>query len=395
MTLVSRSARIASSVLVAALAICLVLAAGASADPMSAADAAFVDQTVTEAMAPSSGNVPGLTLQITGPKGDYVRSYGVANRLAKTPMDPNMHFRVGSVTKMFTATAVLEQVDRGTIKLDDPLEKYIPGVPNGKIITIRDLLTMKSGLYEYTSNFLVLFSMAYLPTLRFTPEQALSIIKRHKPVSAPGVKYSYANSNYLLLGLILQKVTGKPIEQVISEDVLQPFGMTETSFARPSNMWLPKPFASGYMPGLIFPSILREETAFNADYAFAAGAVISTVGDLTKFTQALRDGKLLSPASFALRTQSFCTMPYGGEGPNGYGYSMGLMSFGRWLGHNGAIPGYGTAALYDPVTGATYVGFENTMNKLKVFGQVLPRIAARLYPDSLTSPYANCAQGSY
>src|SRR5690606_2108918 len=124
-----------------------------------------------------------------------------------------------------------------------------------------DLLTMQSGVYDYTKDQWVTIALGLAPWMSFTEKNALNIIRRQPAQFEPGTKFQYSNSNYVLLGLILEKVTGKNVEDVITDDILRPLGMNETSFPTRSSM--PAPYSHGYMPGLLFPTLLRDSTSVN------------------------------------------------------------------------------------------------------------------------------------
>jgi D-alanyl-D-alanine carboxypeptidase len=345
---------------------------------LSPTDIAAVDAIVASVMA--AGKQPGVALSITGPRGDYVKGYGVAQ--TAVPMDPNDHFRIGSCTKLFTATAILIQVDKGTIKLTDTLGQYVTGIPNGDIITVRQLLMHESGIYDYTSNRNLQLRMIFIGWASYSTDSVLALIRGGQPLFAPGTSWGYSNSNYILLGLILEKVTGKTVGSVITDEVIAPLGLIETSF--PTTASIPAPLARGYYK---MSFITIDVTLMNPNISGAAGAIISTVGDLAKFAADLRDGALLSPATQALRQQMFhtgidfqsvdlttTTMDYG----------LGLMKIGDWFGHNGIIPGYGGIVFYNPNNGAIFTGLQNlSINGQLGIQQIFFQVAKAIYLDSV------------
>lgn len=358
----------------------------AQAQPLSLIDQQFVDTTVTSAI--QAGGQPGVAIAITGPKGDYAKAYGIASSIPYRTLSLNDHFRIGSVTKSFTATAILMQVDQGKLSLDDTLDQFVPGVPNGHLITIRHMLMMRSGVFDYQSDPLIAFVFTLFPTWTFSPAGALQSIQNHPSQFTPGTQYQYTNSNYQLLGMVLEKVTGKKYQDVIKDDILTPLGLTKTSF--PANASMPAPYAKGYSP-LAF-GFYRDVTAINPALFGAAGAMVSTIGDMQKWGNAMRDGVLLSPQSQTLQQTTFCPVPYSGEGPTAFGYGLGYISFGRWLGHDGSVPGYGSEVFYDPQTGAVIVGMETMQTPdLAIFSRIMQRVAAGLYPGSMETPaYPQC-----
>lgn len=340
---------------------------------LSPADRLVVDGIVDQEM----GSIPGVVLSIGGPRGRYDRTYGLGRKLGKIPLDFFDHFRIGSVTKLFTATAILIAIDRGYLALYDTLEQFVPGVANGSNITVGNLLMHTSGVYDYTKEPSVAVGMALFGNSDFDRDDALKIIRNHDAVFAPGARWEYSNSNYILLGLILEAVTGKSVGQVIYDDVITPLGLISTSF--PTTSDIPVPNSHGYKSLSI---LTLDATKFNAPgYAGAAGAVISTADDMRRLAEALRDGNLLSPAARALRDTTFVPTTLGAN----VQYGLGLLKFGEWLGHDGAIMGFGAVVFYHLGTGATFVAMQNLF---EVFGPLrveamFAKIAAALYPGTI------------
>ena len=367
--------RLASIAAVAGLALAGT-AVSAGAAPLSQADREFVDATVTQAM--QTGRLPGVTLELSGPKGTYEQTYGVANTSSGVPMALPQHVRIASITKSFTATAVLRQVERGKLSLSDTLSEFVTGIPNGRRITIRQVLAMRSGIYDYTSDPDFGRDFDANPLMRFGPRDALRIIRRHKPLFAPGARTQYADSNYFLLGIILEKVTGQPVERLIQRDVIGPAGLRETSF--PTRAAMPRPFAHGYYAGDDGTGTIRDYTAVNPKVAWTAGGMVSTLDDLKRWGRILARGTLLSKA---MQRQRLRLGKIPNPGPP-VGYGLGILRFGDWIGHDGAIFGFSTVTMYNRSTGAQIVAAANLSSNsstptLEIFGQ----IAQQLYPESL------------
>jgi D-alanyl-D-alanine carboxypeptidase len=152
---------------------------------------------------------------------------------------------------------------------------------------------------------------------------------------------------------------------------------------------MPAPFTQGYNSGE--GGGLRNSTEFNPNVFWTAGAIVSTISDLSRWGRALGTGTLLSPEMWKER-QQFCPLPYAFEGPTEFGYGLGLISFGSWLGHDGSVPGSSTETFYEPATGAEITGMETLQTgPLSIFSRVFERIAAHLYPGSMeTSKYPTC-----
>jgi D-alanyl-D-alanine carboxypeptidase len=369
-----------SSGVFAALLICLAFAASAVAKPLSAADREFVDQTVEAAM--QEERLPGVSVDITGPKGSYERAYGVADLKTGRPFSVDDHVRIASITKSFTAYAVLLAIQHGEggLGLEDKVGEWIKGVPNGNRITVRDLLDMQSGIYDFTEDKQFGLEFERNPRMGFTLGDVLKIVNRHKPGFAPGAETSYCDTNYYLLGAILERATHMSAARAITKTVIEPLGLEHTSF--PSTAKIPSPFAVGYYAGPELKGPLKDYTEVNPSVAFTAGAMISTIGDLHRYGRQLANGALLSPS---LRRQRFelGALP-NKPGAPAAGYGFGVLGIGDWIGHNGAIYGFSTVVLYDRKTGAEFVAAANLASNfsgstLALFGQ----IAAHLYPQSL------------
>lgn len=368
---------------------------------MSADDAAAIDLIVQQNFASFTAR-PGIALSITGPRGYYHRAYG-----GRGPGDHRLslddHMRMGSITKQFTAMAIHKQVELGNLSYDDKLSTFVSGIHRGNEITIRHMLMMRSGIYEFGSYLPVQITNFVLSlTAPFSYAQALAIIQAHPSQFTPGTNYQYSNSNYVLLGRILEIVIGKPIRTILKEEVIDPLGLTETSW--PSGVGLPSPFARGFGANILYNIILsipiigfllawlfggphREETYSNPNFEGAAGALVTTVGDLTKFMTAQNDEALLSDPTYAMWRTTFGLVPNPFRpGPAKFGYGMGLIRYGSWFGHDGSVPGYSSAAFYEPTSQATICAMENYQTpEIYVYSRLFNRIADYLYPGSVSS----------
>lgn len=187
--------------------------------------------------------IPGVAVGLWMPgKGCYVRATGVADKHTRQPMSTDFYARIGSETKTFTVTALLELVDDGKIGLDDPISRYVHGVPNGHRITLRHLAEMRSGLYPYTDDKDFVHDLLSDPGRSFTPHEVLGYGFKHHNTFKPGAKFQYSNSNLVLLGLVIEKVTGQHAADVINERVLHPAHLDHTLF--PHGAEFPEPRAA-------------------------------------------------------------------------------------------------------------------------------------------------------
>lgn len=337
-------ARVSGSIL---FAVSLVAVGCGSADPRQVGEGLPVEATVIVDRAVrahmEAGLIPGAAVAIVDPEqGSYMRAYGLADTTTGRPATVDDHFRIGSVTKTFTATAVLRAAEQGRLSLDDSLEKFVPDVPNGAAITIRDLLGMRGGVYDYSADpeFAEQLKPAQ-PNREWGRGDVLRVIAaRPDAARMPRQHGHYSNSEYYLLGLVLERVTGKPARQVLN-DLAGDHGLRETFY--PDDRSLPVPAARGYTYAGDVPVDVTERTS-PALYG-AAGAMVASVADLASYASMLGRGDLLQELSFRART-AFTDISTPGGGT--YRYGLGLAQDGRWLSHEGSVLGYTTQIGYLP-----------------------------------------------
>lgn len=361
-------------------------------DPLlSLEDQMAVDTIVAQAKA--RGHQRGISIYISGPRGQYAKAYGSAGPRALGLDD---HFRMQSITKSFMSTAALMQVDAGNLTLNDTLSQYVTGVPNGNIITIEQMMTMRSGIAHDQDNTTKLLQVALFPGSAWNVAQDLAYIRSAAPRFTPGTQFDYTNSNYILLGYVLEAITGRIIRDILLEDIIEPLGLTETSW--PTGSSLPAPFTHGWAPGPLGLIADRDFTVFSPGLSGASGALVTTIGDLHKWGEELRDGTLLSPESHELRKTHFHETPYSGaaafpfgigQGPATFGYGLGFEQIGSWFGHDGSFPGFSTALMFEPSTGSVIAVMENEQTVAPVLAALVDqwyRIADYLYPGSPKLP---------
>jgi len=322
---------------------------------------------------------PGLIVGIWIPgRGSLVRAFGTSDVASNAPMQLDDHVRIASITKTFTAVATLQLVDDGRLSLDDTLSKFVEGVDNGHRISVRNLLGMMSGIYDFTSDDKFLKDFTDNPLMSFAPQDVIDILKRHKPDFGPGEKVSYCDTNYILLGMIVEKVTSEPVQTTITEKILKPLGLGHTSF--PTAPAIPEPFAHGYYAGEDGKGEFKDYTATNPALAWTAGAMISTLEDLRAWAKALATGALLTPATHA-EQMKFGTIT---TKPLYVGYGLGIGNFGGLLGHNGAIFGYTTAMFYWPDADAMVVLAGNqASNFSNATTEIAIQLAEHLFPGRI------------
>lgn len=267
---------------------------------------------------------------------DWAGSAGVADLDTADPADPAGHFRAASNTKTFVATVIMQLVDEGRVDLDTPIGDYLPGtVPDGESITVRQTLNHTSGIYNYSS--VPGFEIGqWRGANRFTtyePRELLDAAFANNPYFEPGEGWHYSNTNYILAGLLIEAVTGQPYEEEITNRILDPLALENTSFPGTDHR-LPEPHATGYTP---VDGEYVDATEYNPSIGWAAGEITSTPEDLAHFLDALFDGELTSEDSLDAMRDPVDT-------GSGYGYGLGLRTYeldcGTVWGHGGTEVAY-------------------------------------------------------
>ncbi|MBV9358296.1 MAG: beta-lactamase family protein [Chloroflexi bacterium] len=283
---------------------------------------------------------PGAIVGVRSPEGTWIKAYGEADPVEHRPMTADMHTRVGSITKTFTGTLLLQLQEQGRLSLDDTIDEYVSGVPNGNLVSLRQLANMTSGVASYTRNQAFVDALSTNPRMVFTPEQLLAYGLSQSPIFAPGAQFDYSNTNTVLLGLVIEKVTGRPIGDVFKEQILDPLRLNNTSWPGTSPE-LPVPYPQGYtlQSQDATPDHPGNATNWNPSWGWTAGAMIMDMRDVLTYGRALGTGQgLLAPATQAERLTSF-------PGSAGYGLAVGCVD--GWVGHTGELPGYNTTLFYD------------------------------------------------
>jgi D-alanyl-D-alanine carboxypeptidase len=259
---------------------------------------------------------------------------GVADLRTRRAVRASTRFRIGSVTKPYVATVVLQLVQEHRLSLDDSVERWLPGaVPGGDQITVRQLLGHRSGLYDFFDD--PRHIAPYLEgdfAFAWTPQELIGLATSHEPVFAPGGEPGYSNTNTVLAGLIVEAVTGHTLGTELRTRLFAPLHLRRTTFATGQGMR--RPFARGY---LVTDAGLQDVTRVRPTHTWASGNIVSTARDVARFFHALSSGRLLSaPLLAQMRT----TVPIG----HGAGVGLGLMSqrfpCATFIGHDGAIAGY-------------------------------------------------------
>jgi D-alanyl-D-alanine carboxypeptidase len=304
---------------------------------------------------------PGVLVGLDTRGKDITVRSGFGDVDARTPVPWNARFRIGSYTKTFVAATLLHLAGDGRLTLDDTVERWLPGVVtgngnDGSTITVRQLLQHTSGLPEYLHGMPNLFNQKDFERTRFTSvtaEQAVALAMTMKPEFAPGTRWSYSNTNYMLAGMIIERVAGHTWQQEVQDRIIRPLGLRHT-YTPGTSPGIPRPHAVGYerFPG---PDATEDDpkygeaidaTLLNPSWGGAAGEMISTVDDANRFLRALIGGKVLRPAQLA---EMLATVPTNADFEKnwpGVRYGLGIMFVpnscgGSWT-HGGDIHGFKT-----------------------------------------------------
>lgn len=320
--------------------------------PFPAAKRNEINATLSKAFAESQA--PGVAVGIWIPgEGSYIAAKGFADLRSRAPMRSSYFFRIGSITKTFTVTALLILADERKLGLDDPVSKYVDFVPNGDRITLRMLANMTSGLHSYTEDDAMVKAILGNPNRVWTPRELVDVGLKHPPDFAPGAGWHYSNTNTVLLGMILEKVSGQRIQDLFDQKIDGPLRLRHTIW--PTSSQMPSPHASGYTEQTL-DGTRANATNRDPSWAFTAGALVSTLADLRTWVTSYTTGSLVSPDMQKERL-TWVTLP-----PNTpvRHYGLGIGEDNGWLGHTGELPGYNVAGYYLPAKKAVIVVMVNS-----------------------------------
>ena len=301
----------------------------------------------------------GVMLVMQKGKVIYKKAFGMADREWNVANTVNTKFRIGSVTKQFTATCILQLAEQGKLNIDDKLSKYIPDYPKGDSITIHMLLSHTSGIKNYTelSEF---WPIAVLP---LSTDSMIALFKNQPLDFSPGTKWNYSNSGFFLVGVIVEKASGKKFNDYLLENVIKKVGLKNTSMDRLDSVLAFR--AKGY--GKNEQGVWQHAMYISMEGPFSAGAIVSTIDDLYQWTEALHHNKVLTSES----TKKMMT-PY----MNNYGYGIGIDSLKthKRVSHNGGIPGFVTNLSYYPADDVCVVVLSNNGSNSDVVSGALASI---------------------
>ncbi|MFD4789105.1 serine hydrolase domain-containing protein [Streptomyces sp. NPDC058459] len=302
-------------------------------------------------------------------------SRGVADRGTGRAVSTTDRFRIGSVTKTFSSVVLLQLADEGELDVDAPVNRYLPKLLPSDAITVRHVLSHRSGLYDYTDDMFAQ-SVSGFEAVRgkvFTYSQLVALSLKKPRVNAPGAAYSYSNTNFVVAGMLIEKLTGRPVEEAYRNRIFSPLKLRDTFYVHPDTK-IPGRFARGYLTPDLAGDPLVDATGQTVSWAQSAGAVISTAKDLNTFLAALLGGRLLSAARLAQMerfTEVDATTAYG-LGLRRRDLSCGISVYG----HTGAVQGYYTYAFATKDGRRALTAVATTSNN----GKVLNALAGTLEP---------------
>jgi D-alanyl-D-alanine carboxypeptidase len=355
--------------------------------------------------------VPGTMVVVRTPQGNFTAAAGTTQLGANTAPTADTHFRIASNTKTMTAALIVLLAQDGKLRFSDPVSTYVSDVPNGKNITIAELLTMRSGLYGYTSAPEFAATLDSDPTKIWTPQEVLAIAFQRPALFPPGSAFDYSNTNYVLLGLIAEEVGGQPLARQFQDRLFGPRGLLQTSLPAANDTSIPEPHSHGYMYGESSYAMVDKEypadmeaaaragtlqpvdyTKQNSSYATAAGGVISTADDLATWMRELVAGDVLN-ADYQQQWLDSLQIE-DPDNPDGqkYGYGIQYQRFGpnaSMYYHLGELPGFNSFMGYDTKNDVTLVIWTNltvSPDGRTTAQALLPMVLDEIYAGLSLSP---------
>jgi len=372
------------------------------------------DQQSLESVVKSTAKellVPGAVVLLRTPQGKFTVNYGTTKLGKNNLPSAQTHFRIASNTKTMTSAIILQLAQEGKLRLSDPISKYVSAVPHGDKIKLSDLLEMRSGLYGYTDSPELSASIDKNPTKVWSPQEVLEIAFKHKPNAKPGTVFEYNNTNYALLGLVTEKVDGKPLATAMQERLFSPLNMSNTNLPLSTSNEIPELSSHGYLFGsssvalvgsppyseklkaaararIIYP---KDYTNVNHSFAAAAGGVISNADDLATWIEALCNGRVLNAQTQQVWLNSI--QPEDPKAPRGrqYGYGIAHMQWGdnAFYFHGGETPGFNSFMGYDPKNKVTLIVWTNltvSMDQLPTANSLMLKVLDLIYSQSPIPP---------
>ncbi|MFE7172785.1 serine hydrolase domain-containing protein [Streptomyces sp. NPDC057616] len=295
---------------------------------------------------------------------------GIADRKSGRTISNADRFRIGSVTKTFSAVVLMQLADEGRLRLDASVDHYLPGLLPDRTITVRQLLGHRSGLYDYTNDMFANATTGFeaVRSKVFTYRQLVDRSLRHQRTNAPGAAYAYSNTNFVVAGMLIEKLTGHSVKTEYQNRIIKPLKLRDTLYVHPDKK-IPGRHADGYLTPDRAGAALVDATDQTVSWAQSAGAVISSTRDLNTFLSALLGGRLMSPAQLK---QMERMVPVNSSQSYGLGLRSRHLSCGVSVyGHTGAVQGYYTYAFATKDGKRSLTALANVSNNGRVLNTML------------------------
>jgi len=331
----------------------------------------ILDKIVTDTV--KEKKIPGAIVGVWSPSiGVWVKTFGDADVGSGKVMHDKKRVRIGSVSETFLSSLLLMLVDDRRINLDDPVDKYLSFVPNGKNITVRQLANNTSGIFNYTEDKQFFPSVYGAPLREYQPMELVNIALKHEPYFKPGQGWHASDTNFILLGMIIEKVTSEKLEDLIRLRVINRIGLRNTSFAV-------YPFMEGdYSRGYIDAkgsTIPQDITLLDPSVMWAAGAIVSDAQDLALWAKAFYKASFLTDKMRQARFDWIQT------GAPFLEYGLGVYKFGDFIGYSGGIPGYACVMYYLPAKDTTIVVILNKFPDNDAAVSIFKAVSKTVIPD--------------
>lgn len=320
-------------------------------------------------------NIPGAIVGVWSPSvGVWVKTFGEADVGSGKSMHDKKRVRIGSVSQTFLSTLLLLLVDDRKINLDEPVNKYLSFVPNGQNITVRQLANNTSGIFNYREDAEFMSQVYKRPLREYQPMELVNIAFNHEPYFKPGQGWHASDTNFILLGMIIEQVTSEKLEDLIRLRVINRIGLKNTSFA--VYPFMEEDYSRGYIDKK-GSNIPQDITLLDPSNMWAAGAIISDTQDLALWAKALYKGSFLTDKMRQARFNWIATgEPY-------LQYGLGVSKFGDFIGYNGGIPGYACVMYYLPAKDTTIIVILNKFPDSGAAISIFKAISKTVIPDNV------------
>ncbi|MBS1492853.1 MAG: beta-lactamase family protein [Bacteroidetes bacterium] len=307
---------------------------------------------ITDSVLSVNPLIPGMLVSYVCGDFKWEKAKGYADIDKKIPMRLDNTYRIGSVTKTFTISVLLQLVDEGKVSLDDNISRFFPDIPNGENITVKMLANMRSGLYNYSESQQFDDTLTNRPSKVWSDDELIQLALKYPPYFPPDSNFHYSNTNTILIGKIIEKVTGNKWQDEIKKRIFEPLELKNTWTANGRDMI--GDYSHGYMQMDSTSSKLTDVTSYyDVSWASAAGDIISDINDIKIYLRALGTGKFYSEKMREARKEWAITH-------GNLKYGLGMFSVSGFLGHNGGIPGFTNFSGYNPESDCSIIVVYNT-----------------------------------